>query len=172
MARVSICGFSWGDMNRHLFIPDRAWMVDEKQFYSCPAWWTSGLLGVPYRSIGIPRVAASPKLISAWVMSHGSYMPRTHCKLCRQLHWRGPLLPRNCFLFLSHRMWGEACESYNFLNFLKIVSFFESPWPYEFFSSLQEGMFQFRVTSHNWPTKSSIKLVIWVKNMEQSKTLF
>lgn len=77
--------------------------------------------------------------------------------------------PQKLFSFLITQEVGRDLWILQFPELPEYCKFFEIPRPYEFFSSLQEGMFQFRVTSHNWFTKSSIRLVTWVKNMERSK---
>lgn len=43
-------GFSWGDVAKRIFMPDRA--IESTKIHPSSAWWTSEFTGVPHRSRG------------------------------------------------------------------------------------------------------------------------
>lgn len=123
LTKVCICDFSWGYICQCLLIPVRAVMIDLKKIYSHPAWWASEFTGVPYGSLDVPQVATSANFISPWMMGYGSCIRESQCTMCRQLHWRGSLLPRT--RLGSHNLGsGErSYESHSFLSYLNFLGF-------------------------------------------------
>lgn len=68
MASSLLCDFSWGVMNKHLFILDKPLVIDERKQYSYRSLtqWTSEIIGVIYRNM-------SEKFVTgAWISQKAS----------------------------------------------------------------------------------------------------
>lgn len=121
---LPLCDISWGDMNKHLFIPDRALIADQRN--DCTQDYHSKQVSLLVLHTGTwargSYKEASQKQLHhwnvtpAWVKTCGSYIPIASCCPSKRLsQWGRSCKQLGCCCLYNL---GEECESCTFQELL------------------------------------------------------